>query len=772
MSNSRRNTLLFYGVFAGAVLFLFSPGLVYSLVPAFRDAYHFYYPQAVWLDTCAQQGNWFPQWNPLDGLGSSVPGQVSTGIYYPLRIVYALPLLDIEQRLSLFLAFHVLLAALGMHLTARRFGASEAGCRLAAVSFALSCPVFFQHNNLIYLCSASWIGFFLVSWLRVCRSKIDLKDSFNVYDRIATTFGLGASLSMMLLSGDPHTAFNACIAAVLIALLHCWKQRSWDLAPRSAGILAAAITITLAVTSVQWLPAWRWLAHSNRANALPTMPDPSQISPDQRIALEATQTFELSQQLIYDFSLPPWHLASCVWPTIAGHYTPEHSRWSDALAAEGRMWVPSLYLGIMPFLIFAAAIFRKQAKESWLMWVAIFAFLASLGNYSIIWLLREMLSGLGLNDAANSLARNERFSVYGLLTFIPGYDGFRFPAKWTVWFSATVTLFAAFNLELYADQHERSSAPQRWFGLRRIIAISSWLLVALGMAFWLTPLGEEIADRVRVDAWLGSADAKAIAHALLLAGLLPLLTLWVLGHLEAKHKPGMWISGITMLEMSCVACFWTSFVPAPSLETHLVGTTYDSRLWSNVLQANLTDQTDADLSNLSRQTLMQNQYMLGKLASAVDRANLASQQSVEPLWSEKLRIWLASHDRLDTEQPILEAMLARLGVSHRLVLDRDSGAFTWQTVEKAAPLCQLWKANGTEALETPVDWQWQGSELQLHFEATEASRLVIRQFSDGGWTVICPQWEESPVIESPTLFIEIPVPAGDADVILQRKWLW
>ncbi|MEM7559180.1 MAG: hypothetical protein AAF394_08650 [Planctomycetota bacterium] len=771
MSNTRRTTLLFYGVFAGAVLFLFSPGIFLSQIPAFRDAYHFYYPQAVWLDACVQEGEWFPQWNPLDGLGSSIPGQVSTGIYYPLRIVYALPLLSIEQRLSLFLALHVLLAALCMHLAARRLGAPQAGCRLAAVSFALSCPVFFQHNNLIYLCSASWISFFLASWLSWCKVNVPNKE-VTIRDGIACTFRLAASLSMMLLSGDPHTAFNACIVAFLATLLHCWKQRSWELAPRSLGILAAAVTLTLAVTCVQWLPAWRWSTLSNRANAAPALPDPSQISVDQRIALESTLTFELSEQLIYDFSLPPWHLASCVWPTFAGHYAPGHSRWVDALAAEGRMWVPALYFGLVPCLIVLGSLFRKKAKERWLLGLAVFALLASLGNYSIVWLLREVLSGLGLANAADSLPRDESLSIYGMLTFLPGYGGFRFPAKWTVWFGAAVSLFAASNLDLYASQDERSDTPQSWFGLRGIIAISSWLLVALGAAVWLTPLGESLAQRVRVDAWLGSADAGAIANAFLLAGLLPLFTLRILGQLEATHKSGTWIAGLTMLEMSCVACFWTSFAPAPDLEKHLVGTTHDSRLWSNVLQADLTDQTDANLSNLSRQTQLQNQYMLGKLASAGDRANLASQQSVEPLWSEKLRIWLASHDRLEAEQPILDAMLARLGVSHRLVLDRANRSFAWQPVESPAPVCQLWKADGTEAMDTPVEWQWQGSELKMHFEATEASRLVIRQFSDGGWTVRCPQWNQSTVIESPALFIEIPVPAGEADVILQRKWLW
>ena len=772
MSNSRRTTLLFYGVFAGAVLFLFSPGIFFSQIPAFRDAYHFYYPQAVWLDACAQQGNWFPQWNPLDGLGSSVPGQVSTAIYYPLRIVYALPLLSIEQRLNIFLALHVLLAALGMHVAAHRLGASEAGCRLAAVAFALSCPVFFQHNNLIYLCSASWIGFFLASWLRVCTRKVDQKVTFGVRDRIASALGVAGSLSMILLSGDPHTAFNACIVAVLASLLRCWQYQSWDLAPRSAGILAAAITVTLAVTCVQWLPAWRWSTLSNRANVAPALPDPTRISSDQRIALEATRTFELSGQLIYDFSQPPWHLASCVWPTFAGHYTPGHSRWVDALAAEGRMWVPALYFGLVPCLIVLGSLFRKEAKERWLLGLALFALLASLGNYSIVWLLREALSGLGLASAADTLPRDESFSVYGLLTFLPGYDGFRFPAKWTVWFSAAVALSAASNLELHAHRVERHSTLKSWFGLRGTFALSSWLLVALGMAVWLTPLGENFAQRVRVDAWLGSADPSAIANALLLAGLLPLFTLRILGQLEVMNKPAPWFAALTMLEMSCVACFWTSFVPAPSLNRFLVGTAQESHLWSNTLQANVADQTDASHSNLWRRAQLQNQYMLGKLASATGRANLASQQSVEPLWSEKLRIWLASHDRLEAEQPILDTMLSRLGVSQRLVLNRDTRRFTWQEIENTAPLCQLWKADGTEALETPVDWQWQGDELQLHFEATEASRLVIRQFSDGGWTVRCSHWNQSPVIESPALFIEIPVPAGEADVILQRKWLW
>ena len=107
-----RSDRFFYFGFVLCVLFLFYPGLLFSQVPAFRDGFLFYYPQAQWQDYWLQRGDYFPSWNSLSGFGYSVPGQVSSALYYPLRILWLLDLFTVEQRYAAFLAVHVLIAAL------------------------------------------------------------------------------------------------------------------------------------------------------------------------------------------------------------------------------------------------------------------------------------------------------------------------------------------------------------------------------------------------------------------------------------------------------------------------------------------------------------------------------------------------------------------------------------------------------------------------------------------------------------------------------------
>ena len=188
-------------------LWLFYPGLLQSQIPAFRDAYHFYYPQAVWLDRCAEQGNYFPVWNPDEGLGVSMAGQPSAALYYPLRILWLIPGMNVAQRFSLFIIAHVLIAAAGMRFAASKLGLSEDARWLAAVSYSLSCPVVFQHNNPIFLCSAAWIGF-------ATGAMFNALSHANYRLRDWGTFAVACS--MMLLAGDPHTAVNTFIVAACV----------------------------------------------------------------------------------------------------------------------------------------------------------------------------------------------------------------------------------------------------------------------------------------------------------------------------------------------------------------------------------------------------------------------------------------------------------------------------------------------------------------------------------------------------------------------------
>ena len=225
MTNASNNHRELYGLGIVAtiiVVWVLWPLLFQSHVPAFRDGFHFYWPQAVWVESCQQSGVYFPKWNFHEGLGASVTGQPTWQLYYPLRCIWFIPGLSLEQRNGLFLAVHVLLAALGIYRTARSINLNPPSATLAAVAYALCCPVLFQINNLVYLCSATWIAWAMLPILRV---SVGSKHSWRAQQHWAVfaleILTLGA---LMTLCGDPHAAVNF---ALLLLFAAAWRAFNW-----------------------------------------------------------------------------------------------------------------------------------------------------------------------------------------------------------------------------------------------------------------------------------------------------------------------------------------------------------------------------------------------------------------------------------------------------------------------------------------------------------------------------------------------------------------
>lgn len=796
---------------------LFYPGLIVSKVPAFRDAYHFYYPQAVWLDRCAQQGDYFPAWNPDEGLGVSVAGQPSAALYYPLRPLWWLPGLDTAQRFSLFIVAHLLIAASGMRLAARRLGLADQAAWLAAISYSLSCPVFFQHTNLIYLCSAAWIGFALSAIFAALQAT-------GGRELLSSCIAFATAASMMLLAGDPQTAVNTFIIAGVI-FVSTYVQRRWSArklhqsAPLTVkepsrdfnvtrahlGWLVATATLFTILSYVQWLPAWRWASHSGRGQTNRTE-QTSQTSP--RAATSTTQPHLSSltpavdavlrdssppHHHRYDFSLSPWHLLTWLWPTAGGHYLPSNSRVFAAIPAEGRLWIPSLFFGCWPCLLVLLAVFQQSQRTRLLIVVATFALLASLGNYSIIWLLREMLSGLGLAWLAQHLPADHVGSLSWLLNVcLPGYSMFRYPAKWTVWFVAAASLTAA----LQFDRMSLVNMRQSTFRFRQTIEVLSLVGLVIAGGLWLAAIAGYSWDawlsQAAPDRWLGPPSTRSIAVSLAIACLIPLLS-FRLGSMESLplKQPLSSIALITLAEMTLCASCWTSFLPPPDApleslsqfsereSTHTPLDKFRSPfLWVNHSRADLRRDrfTQSPQSFEIDQAHYQQVWLLGKLGLLSDVRCLNTAQSIELLELSQLRTWLSRRDRLLVDQPVVDQFLRELGVTHRLVrtrLDDQPSQFAWQAVAAPQPLCQLSIAGQKQPLEPPeIEWHWRSpDQLDIHIAVPQAAVLLVRQTNDGGWLARNQQHKHL-AIDEKSIFVEIALSSEDTQVRLSRKWFW
>ncbi len=778
----RRNDLVLGSLFIGCLVFLFYPGLFFSQVPAFRDAYHFYYPQAVWLDECAQRGEFFPSWNASEGLGVSVAGQPSSALFYPLRALWLLPWLSVAQRFSLVIVVHLWLAAAGVRFAARRLKVSDDAAWLAGISYSLSCPVVFQHSNLIYLCSASWLGFALGALLRWL--------SADAAHNTRSCLWFAAACSLMVLAGDPHTAVNTFIVASLGIL---WQTASnlgrvpaenvstvrqpLAIGLRSSAWLLAAMLMVTITTAIQWIPALRWSQHSQRLNApLDTL---NHTAPE----LDAVfSSAEAPVPRIYDFSLSPWHVATGVWPTLGGNYLPLNSRWFSAIPGEGRMWVPSLYGGCLPGLLALASLFHKRtASAVWLLALALFSLLAAFGNYSPIWLIREVLNDIGLGWLSQSLPRDHVSSVYWLLTkLVPGYDVFRYPAKWSVWFSAAWCLLAGLQWDRYAGNLHKlltKRANLLLLGLSSLgacLAISLWIAAATSYSaeldHWLT--------RSSADAWFGAPVTRDIATSLLIAFSVPLVMLLVVFRV-GRNRP-LWLVSLTLIEMTVCASQWICFVSAPKLSLH-VNTMVEMppHAWANSSRANFQQDHFARPGSTfaSDQADYQRVFLLGKLATLFGVNNLGATQSIETSESVAMRSWLMRHDRLTADQPELDKVLRALGVTHRLTRVQTPGRrseFTWQALQDPRELCELQVEPSAQRdkIKQSVGWRWLECDvLQIQVDTTQSCSLIVRQFNDGGWKAT-DIGGNSLSIEDSSLWIDLKLPAGDYLMHLERKWLW
>ena len=834
----------------GCLLWLFYPGLSDSQVPAFRDAYHFYYPQAVWLQHCAEQGSYFPSWNAEEGWGVSVAGQPSAALYYPLRWLWWLPALSVAQKFSLVIVVHLLIAAGGMKRAARKLGCTDSAAWLAAISFSLSCPVFFQHTNLIFLCSAAWIGFALAAVFDVLKAT-----RRRHYVMSCSVFGCAASL--MLLAGDPQAVANAFIvASVVFAAVFVQRiiagsiMAAADMGSRSRqtlddpsgdqslatsatsggdqslatsatsgggqslrtsatsgfGLVAqckllgshllwlsGALVLVVTLGAIQWLPALRWAAHSGRVavvvkhdvhetrdpsdlspSSLPVTVEPQAVSgPSATPAVDAV--LRRSRPVLshrYDFSLSPWHALTCLWPTLGGHYLPNNSRLFSVLPAEGRMWIPALYFGCWPGLLLLMALYSKRCYLArTLKVVLLFAVLAALGNYSIVWLLRELLSGLGLTTLAANLPKDHVGSLTWMINgLVPGYSMFRYPAKWTVWIAAAVSLLAAQHLG-----HRPSREvilPRRLISVLLALslaglAVSGCLAIANGLGY---SLDAWLAARV-ADPWLGPPSTRAITNSLAIAFGVPSVVLGLimlsdravpsvgsgvsgkletaesqagsLGHLgsQAGSLRHWWpsLTLITLAEMTLCASCWVHFLPAPDADRASDFSVPADRntdqldkpfVWSNRGQADLQQDrfVQSPQSYAEDQASYQRVWLIGKLGLVAEVRCLHAALSVDPRELAQLRTWLSRRDRQLPQQPEIDQVLRELGVTHRLVRSqpatdastiRQTNAptqFTWQAIADTLPLCQVLVGRAMSPSTSRVaKWRW-----------TSPDRLVIQ----------------------------------------------
>ncbi|MBW3600266.1 MAG: YfhO family protein [Planctomycetes bacterium] len=520
IASERKSALtrvLLLAVFLAPLTWIFGEAIFASRSFVFRDAGHYYYPLFRWTAQEWSQGR-APLWNPLENAGSPAAADPTTSVFYPGKLIFALPL-EYATRFKLYVLGHLLMAGAAAWFTARRWNASEPAAAAAGVSYAFSGSIAFQYCNVVYLVGAAWLPLAMYA-----------ADGLLRHRRWTWACGLGAVLAMMVLGGDPQTAYHAGLITVLgLALRGLRGPR-----PRHRlMLLGGAALVAALLAAIQILPAMRWTQRSARAlysapRTLYEVPAWSRIEAAEETSVAAALLGPPDENShhgqLYQFSVGPWRWAEFVWPNFAGRMYPIHRRWLSGLPAEGRVWTPSLYFGLAPLAAALAAmrLRRGSFRTRWLTWTAALSIVAALGWYGAGWLSHEVrfaTSGMGPDESSIGAPTG---GLYWLLVqTLPGYIYFRYPAKWLTVASFALSLLAARGWDAAFTGRSRKA---------RSCMIGVGALSVLGLAIWpaIRPLWSDWLQRVPPDEFLGPLDIDgaaadlqfALVQAAIVAGLL------------------------------------------------------------------------------------------------------------------------------------------------------------------------------------------------------------------------------------------------------------
>ncbi|NDC62599.1 MAG: hypothetical protein EBZ59_01105 [Planctomycetia bacterium] len=401
----------------------------------FRDSLHTFPPlyrlvRDEWL------AGRVPLWNPLVNTGQPLAATGVAAAFYPPQMLAACALPDGLSSDALGI-LHLLIGGIAAAWIARDAGRSRLAALVAGLAFAGSGSVLFQVYNPIMLSGAAWMAWAVRAGGRLLRRVSP-----------GQVLALGVFLALAVLAGDPQSAFHAGLVLGVLLLVHPSGESGPQAGGRLRGVagrvaaLAAAAALGGLLAAVQIGISREFMATTTRAaDVVPIsvwdVPAFLRSAPPERrhewsAAIRGRPPADIGfYRDMYRYSLAPWRPVECLSPTISGRFL---SRWPHDHGWEEEAWVATLYAGVLPLAGAILAVVSPASRRRNRGWIAVLAvsFLAALGGFGAAGAVRHAVARIsGTAPVPFYLPGDEVGGVYWMLaTFVPGYAGFRYPAKW------------------------------------------------------------------------------------------------------------------------------------------------------------------------------------------------------------------------------------------------------------------------------------------------------------------------------------------------------
>lgn len=425
VGNVAQSRRFFPSVVTTISLLLFLPALVPGSLLAYRDSAHFYPPLYSLIRNEWLAGR-VPLWNDMLNGGQPLAAMGTAGAFYPPQLLLTALLPD-GLSLNLNMILHLAFAATGAYRLARQQSLSRAAATLAGISYAYGGGVLLQVYNPIFVVGSAWLV-----WAMLAGSWLLQGGGVRAFLLLA------AALAMAVYGGDPQAAYH--VGLVLAAWWWAFHRRLDGLI-----LLAGAAALAGALAFVQVALTAEFLQGTSRAiDAAPysIWQIPGFLMRGQT-AHPASHWYDIifgraaatgsHYRSMYGFPFRPWQMAEFLWPGFAG---PLDDRWPARLGLEDEhVWVNTPFAGMLPAISIVAACIpaRRQTPTlrfwKWLFVAALTAACGSLGVVGVVRRAASLCSGQGL--LLDYEIGDEVGGLYWIFAvFLPGYAGFRYPAKW------------------------------------------------------------------------------------------------------------------------------------------------------------------------------------------------------------------------------------------------------------------------------------------------------------------------------------------------------
>ncbi len=463
-----RGAVIVVGMLVAVVVGLFGEALVGDRIFAFRDSAHTF-PALYHLVRDEWLAGSVPLWNPQLNAGQPLAGCGVAGAFYPPQILITAILPD-GLSLNVLVVAHVVLAGVAAGLIARDAGCSTPAATLAGLAYACSGSVLFQVYNPIIAAGAAWFAC-------AVRAGLQLIRRFEAGDFLA----LAAALALAVLAGDPQAAFHAGLVLGLFALWHGRGSVAGLAIPMGRLVGAAAVAGALALVQIT-LSAEFMRETTRSTDAWPMSiwdvprflreagAESLQTAPWYAVMIGRPPESVSFYHDVYRFSVAPWRCVELLSPTFGG---PSFRRWPTAIGLERDAWTATLYAGALPLACMLAATWRKGDRRTtaWAILLLI-AFLASLGGFGLVGAARQAIEWLsGERPPAAYATGDEVGGFYWMLvTFLPGYSGFRYPAKWLTPCALAYAELAAIGFDAMTTGSSRDFVRRSLIGIAVLAA--------------------------------------------------------------------------------------------------------------------------------------------------------------------------------------------------------------------------------------------------------------------------------------------------------------